>query len=129
MVERKTTILVALTAATGLAACEKATAPQWLRITQAEPCAVAGCDQPAFYLDTANISVTGGTPYVILQTRYGDGRFGAIRAEANCPRAKLEPTALKEAVFAANGTPLVNRMITMSAADESAVLEHACSRR
>jgi hypothetical protein len=120
---------LALAALVSFTACNKVTPPAWQRITQAEPCAEAGCDRPAFYLDTANISVTGGTPYVILQTRYGDGRFGSIRAEANCPRNKLEPTALKEDIFSADGARVDNRMITLSAEDESAVLKHACARR
>jgi hypothetical protein len=111
-----------------LGACDKVTPPEWLRITQAEPCAEAGCDRPAFYLDTANISVTGGTPYVLLQTRYGDGRTGTIRAEVNCPRSKLEPTALKEQLSRTDGT-LEIRMITLSGEDEAAVLKHACALR
>jgi hypothetical protein len=127
MMKRSAGILVAALAS--LSACKEPAAPQWQRITQAEPCAEAGCDRPAFYLDTANISVTGGTPYVLLQTRYGDGRFGMIRAEVNCPRSKLEPTALKEDVFKADGTRLENRMLTISAEDEGAVLRHACALR
>jgi hypothetical protein len=86
------------------------------------------CDAPSFWLDDANIDVKGGTPYVILQTRYADGRLGAIRAEANCPRQKLEPTALKEAVYR-DGSLVDNRMTTMSGADEAAVLATACARR
>jgi hypothetical protein len=122
--------LVPVAALALLSACGKPAAPSWLQITKGEPCAdPATCDEPAFYLDTANLSVRSGTPYVILQTRYRDGRLGSIRAEANCPRKKLEPTALKEALFQANGTLLENRMRAISAADENAVLAYACSKR
>lgn len=105
-----------------LGACQKASAPQWTRITTADP-----GTGPAFYLDTANISRKGGTPYVILQTRYADSSFGMIRAEANCGRRKLEPTALKEAVYDAKGALIDNRMVTMSGEDEQAVLKTACA--
>ena len=122
-----------------LAACGKAPAPNWVQVTKGDPCAAAlpapaadqapaPCDAPSFWLDDANIDVKGGTPYVILQTRYADGRIGAIRAEANCPRQKLEPTALKEAVYR-DGSLVDNRMTTMSGADEAAVLAIACARR
>lgn len=105
-----------------LPACQKAAAPQWKRITTADT-----GDGPAFYLDTANISRNKGTPYVILQTRYADTRFGMIRAEANCGRHKLEPTALKETVYDAKGAVVDNRMVTMSGEDEKAVLDLACA--
>ncbi len=120
------------------AGCSKPAAANWVAITQGDPCASQAapapdsppgvCDAPSFYLDTANISFTGGTPYVILQTRYADGRVGKIRAEANCPRRKLEPTALQEDVFGSDGARLTNRMITMSGADEKAVLDRACAK-
>jgi len=105
-----------------LPACQKATEPQWMRITTADP-----GEGPAFYLDTANISRKAGTPYVILQTRYADKRFGMIRAEANCGRRKLEPTALKETVYSEQGAVVDDRMVTMSGEDEQAVLKLACA--
>jgi hypothetical protein len=121
-----------------LAGCDKPRAPDWMQVTQGDPCAAparaaseaaAACEGGVFFLDRANLSVKSGTPYVILQTRYPDGRIGAIRAEANCPRQKLEPTALKEDLFGKDGAPLQNRMTTLSAADEKAILQYACSRR
>jgi hypothetical protein len=131
--------LVTLLAGT-LAGCEKPRPPDWMQITQGDPCATptpspavaeapAACEGGVFYLDRANLSVKSGTPYVILQTRYPDGRTGSIRAEANCPRQKLEPTALKEALFGKDGAPLQNRVTTMSDADEKAVLKYACAQR
>jgi hypothetical protein len=107
-----------------LAGCDKPRAPEWMRITP-EGAAEGG----VFYLDRANLSVNSGTPYVILQTRYPDGRTGSIRAEANCAGRKLEPTALKEALYGTDGVPVGNGMTTVSAADEKAILEVACSRR
>jgi hypothetical protein len=136
--------------ACALSACSKPVAPDWQRVTQATPCiaatppaalpsaegtpavevvAPAACDAPEFYLDVANISVKGGTPYVILQTRYADGRVGSIRAEANCPLKKLEPTALKEAIYDKGGALVLDHMTTMSAEDEAAVLARACAQR
>jgi len=113
------------------AGCAKAKAPEWRQITQGDPCAAATttpCDAGVFYLDTANISRSGGTPYIILQTRYADGRVGAIRAEVNCPRRKIEPTALQEAVYR-DGALLTNRMTNLSAEDERALLMQLCDSR
>lgn len=104
-----------------LTACSKPAPPEWTRITAAEP-----GEAPAFYLDTANISHKAGTPYVILQTRYADGRYGLIRAEANCAKKKLEPTALKEDLFSPQGAKLENRMTPMPGEDEQAVLARVC---
>jgi hypothetical protein len=112
-----------LAAAGALTACSRPAAPEWTRITTAEP-----GEAPAFYLDTANISFKSGTPYVILQTRYADGRFGLIRAEANCARKKLEPTALKEDLFSPQGAKLENRMTPMPGEDEQAVLARVCGK-
>ncbi len=124
--------LAALAALAALAGCDKPRPAQWIarhagRSLRAKT--DGPCDAGAFYLDTANLSVKSGTPYVILQTRYADGRTGSIRAEVNCPRQKLEPTALKEAVAGSNGAPLENRMTTMGADDEKAVLQYACAKR
>ncbi len=115
----------------GISGCDKPKPSDWMPITQGDPCAAASngpCDAGAFYLDKANLSVRAGTPYVVLQTRYPDGRVGSINAEVNCPRRKLEPTALKEAV-SRNGALVENRMTTMSAEDEKAVLDYACAKR
>ncbi|MET0292036.1 MAG: hypothetical protein ABW136_06680 [Steroidobacteraceae bacterium] len=122
-----------------LTGCGDPPAAHWVQITQGDPCAggteappadqpPTACDSPVFWLDDANIDIKGGTPYVILQTRYTDGRTGSIRAEANCPRNKLEPTALKETIYK-DGAVVANRMITLSAPDEAAVLKQACARR
>ncbi len=114
-----------------LSGCDKPRPPEWMAITKGDPCAgstAGACDAGAFYLDTANLAVRSGTPYVILQTRYADGRIGSIHAEVNCPRRKLEPTALKEAV-SRDGALTENRMTTMSADDEKAVLDYACAKR
>jgi len=124
--------------AASVAGCDKPRAADWMQITQGDPCAApappgadetATCEGGVFYLDRANLSVKSGTPYVILQTRYPDGRRGTIRAEANCPRRKLEPTALKEDLFDKNGALLQNRMTALSAADETAILQYACAKR
>ena len=106
------------------AGCDKPRPPDWMKITQGD-----GGESGTFYLDRANLSVNGGTPYVILQTRYPDGRTGSIRAEANCPRQKLEPTALKEDLFGKDGVLLQNRMTTLSADDEKSILQYACAKR
>jgi hypothetical protein len=113
--------------ATG-AGCAKSKAPEWRQITQGDPCAASvetPCDAGAFYLDTANISRNAGTPYIILQTRYTDGRVGSIRAEVNCPRRKVEPTALQEAVYR-DGALVTNRMTNLSGDDERALLMIVC---
>lgn len=116
----KTTCIVGACLALALVGCSKPKAAQWQRIS-------ADAAEPAFYLDTANIQRTAGTPYVILQTRYTDGRYGMIRAESNCARRVLEPTALKEDVYGRDGQKLEDRMVTMSGEDEQAVLKLACS--
>lgn len=136
--------------ASAVSACSKPVVPNWERVSQATPCigpeppaalpsaedtpavevvAPPPCDAPEFYLDVANISVKAGTPYVILQTRYADGRVGSIRAEANCPLKKLEPTALKETVYDKSGALVLDHMTTMSAEGEAAVLARACAQR
>jgi hypothetical protein len=114
-------VALGLAAAGTLTACSKPAPPEWTRITTAEP-----GEAPTFYLDTANVSRKGGTPYVILQTRYADGRYGLIRAEANCAMKKLEPTALKEDLYSPQGAKLENRMTPMSGEDEQAVLARVC---
>jgi hypothetical protein len=124
-------LAVAAVLMAGLGGCDKPRAPEWMAITRGDPCAATSsgpCDAGAFYLDSANLSVKSGTPYVILQTRYADGRIGSIHAEANCPRRKLEPTALKE-TLSKGGALIENRMTTISAGDEKAVLEYACAKR
>ena len=126
---------IAITTIATLAGCEKPKAAQWMQITQGDPCAAAAaaapaatCDAGAFSLDTANLSVKAGTPYIILQTRYADGRIGSIRAEVNCPRQIVEPTALKEAVYGKDGALASNRMTQLSADDERALLKYACAK-
>lgn len=114
-----------------LAACGGPKAPDWMRITGEDPCAglaEGACEGAVWFLDSANISVRGGTPYVILQSRYPDGRVGATRAECNCGRSKLEPTALKEDLRAADGSALGQRLAVISAADERAILDFACGK-
>jgi hypothetical protein len=117
-------LAAAVLVAGALSGCDKPRPADWMKITQGD-----GGESGAFYLDRANLSVKGGTPYVILQTRYADGRTGSIRAEVNCPRQKLEPTALKEDVFGKDGALLQNRMTTLSADDEKAILQYACAKR
>ncbi len=112
------------------AGCAKEKAAEWMQITQGDPCAATTdtpCEAGAFYLDTANVSYNAGTPYIILQTRYADGRIGSIRAEVNCPRQMIEPTALKEALYK-DGTLVTNRTTNLSAADEKALLVYACKK-
>jgi hypothetical protein len=113
------------------AGCARQKAPEWRQISQGDPCAGATttpCDAGTFYLDTANISRNAGTPYIILQTRYADGRVGAIRAEVNCPRRKVEPTALQEAVYK-DGALVTNRMTNLSGDDERGLLAVLCDSR
>ena len=115
-----------------VSACAKQKPAQWMQITQGDPCAASGtspCDAGAFYVDTANVSFNAGTPYVILQTRYADGRMGSIRAEVNCPRQMIEPTALKEALYGKDGALVANRTTNLSADDEKALLKYACAKR
>jgi hypothetical protein len=114
-----------------LTGCGKPKAAEWMQITQGDPCASASespCEGARFYLDTANISTNAGTPYIILQTRYADGRVGSIRAEVNCPRRMIEPTALKEAL-SKDGVLVENRTTNLSADDEKALLDYACKKR
>lgn len=128
----KTAGVLALAAATlAVSGCGKPRAPEWMQVTQGDPCASASdspCEGARFYLDTANISYNAGTPYIILQTRYADGRVGSIRAEVNCPRRMIEPTALKEAL-SKDGALVANRTTNLSADDEKALLDYACKQR
>ena len=130
--DRKARAAVGIAAALlALAGCSKPKAAEWMQITQGDPCAAASespCEGARFYLDTANISTNAGTPYIILQTRYADGRVGGIRAEVNCPRRMIEPTALKEALYK-DGALVENRTTNLSADDEKALLDYACKKR
>jgi hypothetical protein len=105
-----------------LSACSEPPAPDWVRIS--------GPQDEVFYLDRANIERKGGVPYVTLQVRSEGAAarpgFGIIRAEANCAKRKLEPTALKVADYDGQGQPAGNRMTVINAADEIAVLAAAC---
>lgn len=103
----------------GAAACDNAKAPQWQRVSAADA-------DPAFHVDVNNITQRAGTPYLVMQTRYSDGRYGVIRASANCARQKVEPTALNEEIFASGGQSLETRMTTLGHEDELAILGLAC---
>lgn len=117
----QTAAAVALLAA--LVGCEKPRPVDWMQITQG-----TGADGAVFYLDRTNLTVKAGTPYIILQTRYADGRIGSIRAEVNCPRQMIEPTALKEAV-SKDGALVASRTTNLGADEERALLKYACAQR
>ena len=124
----KTIVAVSVLCAVGLAACGKAKAPEWTRISAA--------GERVVYLDTANILVNAGVVYVTMQTR-GDGvapdavgkPFGILHAEANCRAHLLEPSALKEEQYAADGKHTGMRLISISADETEAVLTRACAGR
>lgn len=113
-----------------LAACSKVTPPAWTRMTPP-----GGADR-VVYLDTANVVVNAGVIYVTLQTRTGGdapgvaGRpFGIAHAEANCRQHKIEPTALKEDQYGADGARLAMKLTSLSAEETEAVLAAACKGR
>jgi hypothetical protein len=113
--------------ALALVACGKARAPEWTSVS------VAGAER-VVYLDTAHILVNAGVIYVTLQTRSsGDapdaaGRpFGIVHAEANCRQHLLEPTALKEEQYSADGKRMAMKLVAISAQETQAVLAHACA--
>jgi hypothetical protein len=110
-----------------LAACGKATAPDWTSVS------APGAER-VVYLDTAHILVNAGVIYVTLQTRSGGdapdatGRsFGIVHAEANCRQHLLEPTALKEEQYAADGKRTGIKLVAISAEETQAVLARACA--
>jgi hypothetical protein len=127
-----------LTVATLLAGCDKAQPPQWMRITQGDPCPAApsgatpapACKGTVFFLDTAAITPKAGLLYVTLQTRSpGDaaGEYGIIHAEANCSSKRLEPSALHEERFSKAGQKLEMRLTPTTAEEEAAIVSYACT--
>jgi hypothetical protein len=98
--------------------------------TNAGP-AVASCTGRVFYLDTANITKQGGVIYVTMRTTSqdaADAGFGVIRAEANCARKRLEPSALKEDVYDAAGKLVESaRLAVITSEDQAQVLQKACA--
>ena len=112
-----------------LVACGKAKGPEWTAVS------VAGAER-GVYLDTANILVNAGVIYVTLLTRGGGdaadavGRpFGLVHAEASCRQQVLEPTALKEEQFGADGKRTGMRLIAITTQETQAVLARACAGR
>jgi hypothetical protein len=129
MSQRLYGVLVGVCAGLALVACSKAKAPQWTAVSA--PGAARGV-----YLDTANILVNAGVVYVTLQTRTGgdtpadSGRpFGIVHAEANCRQHLLEPTALKEEQYAANGQRTGMTLFALAGPESDAVLARACQGR
>ena len=122
-----TTVL--MSAALALAACSKTTPPAWTSVS------TPGAER-VIYLDTANILVNAGVIYVTLQTRAGGdapdagGRpFGLVHAEANCRQHLLEPTALKEEQYGADGKRTGMRLIAITGPETDDVLKRACAGR
>ena len=112
-----------------LGACSKVTPPTWTSVS------APGAER-VVYLDTANILVNAGVIYVTLQTRSGGdapdaaGRpFGLVHAEANCRQHLLEPTALKEEQYGAEGKRTGMRLIAITGAETEDVLKRACAGR
>jgi hypothetical protein len=113
--------------AMALAACGKVKPPEWTSVS------AAGAER-VVYLDTAHILVNAGVIYVTMQTRSGGdapdiaGRpFGIVHAEANCRQHLLEPTALKEEQYAADGKRMGVKLVAISAQETQAVLGRACA--
>jgi hypothetical protein len=122
-------VVICLAVLGALAACSKATAPAWTSVS------AAGAER-VVYLDTANILVNAGVVYVTLQTRTGgdapdaSGRpFGIVHAEANCRQHLLEPTALKEEQYGADGKRLGMRLVAITGPETDDVLKRACAGR
>ena len=122
-----TTVL--MSAALALAACSKTTPPAWTSVS------TPGAER-VIYLDTANILVNAGVIYVTLQTRAGGdapdagGRpFGLVHAEANCRQHLLEPTALKEEQYGADGKRTGMRLVAITGPETDDVLARACKGR
>ena len=112
-----------------LGACSKVTPPAWTSVS------APGAER-VVYLDTANILVNAGVIYVTLQTRAaGDapdagGRpFGIVHAEANCRQHLLEPTALKEEQYGADGKRTGMKLVAISGPETDEVLARACHGR
>ena len=111
------------------AACSKATPPAWTAVS-------APGAELVVYLDTANIVVNAGVIYVTLQMRTGgdapdaSGRpFGLVHAEANCRQHLLEPTALKEEQYGADGRRTGMRLVAITGPETDDVLARACKGR
>ena len=120
---------VLMSAVLALSACSKATPPAWTSVS------APGAER-VVYLDTANILVNAGVIYVTLQTRTsGDapdasGRpFGLVHAEANCRQHLLEPTALKEEQYGADGRRTGMRLVAITGPETDDVLARACKGR
>ena len=113
------------------AACAgKPSAPAWTLL------AAPPGEARAVYLDTANVVVNAGVIYVTLLTRKAGETaeakglpFGLIHAEANCTAHRIDPTALKEEQYGADGGRLGMQLVSLSAQQTEDVLARACSIR
>lgn len=109
---------------------KKVVPPEWVRITP------EGAGDRVVYLDDAHIVVNAGVVYVSMQSRKaGSGPdaagapFGLIRAEANCPAHRIDPTALKEEQYDAAGRHVTMQLVSLSAEETADVLARACKGR
>ena len=113
-----------------VACAAKPNAPSWALL------AAPSGEARAVYLDTANVIVNAGVIYVTLLTRKaGEAAeakglpFGLIHAEANCAAHRIDPTALKEEQYGADGQRVGMQLVSLAPQQTEDVLARACSGR